>query len=208
MEYLISAVIGYILGSIPTAYLILKKYKGIDITQNGSSNVGALNSIQVSKSKAIGATVLVIDLLKGLVSVIIVKAIFGDVFIYPMTALFFAVLAHCYSPWLKFKGGRGLATAAGGALVLSIPVLIVWIVIWVLGYLFRKNVHFGNIAATILTAAVVISTSDIINKYSNPPADNHMVLGVLVTLMMLVIFTRHIKPLKEYIKEQNTRIRK
>ena len=66
MQYLISIIIGYLLGSIPTAYLLLKITKGIDIRKSGSGNVGAFNSITTSKSKFIGLVVLLIDFSKGL----------------------------------------------------------------------------------------------------------------------------------------------
>ena len=63
MNYLISLTIGYLIGSFPTAFIILKKYNGLDITQTGSGNVGALNSFQVTKSKRIGLLVLIVDFL-------------------------------------------------------------------------------------------------------------------------------------------------
>ena len=72
MDYLFSCIIGYLLGSFPTAFLILKKIKGIDITTKGSGNVGAMNSYEVTNSKKFGIFVLIVDLLKGLLSVIVV----------------------------------------------------------------------------------------------------------------------------------------
>ena len=102
MHYFYCVIIGYLVGSFPTAYLLLKKSHGIDITQNGSGNVGALNSLRISKSKTIGITVFVIDLLKGLISVFCIKLFVSNEFTYQGLALAAAVMAHCYSPWINF----------------------------------------------------------------------------------------------------------
>lgn len=207
MEYLIIALFSYLIGSFPTAYVLLKKVKQIDITQNGSGNVGALNSYEVSNSKLIGVTVLLIDALKGFGIVYLSKILFGNDFLTGSISLLFSVTGHCFSPWIKFKGGRGLATAAGGSLILAPAILILWLLFWLLAYLFRKNIHFGNITATILTGLLSLSSSDILNKYSIPPADENFLFGVSVMLLMIVIFIKHIKPLKEYIDQQKNKIR-
>lgn len=207
MEYLIIALFSYLIGSFPTAFVLLKKVKQIDITQNGSGNVGALNSYEVSNSKLIGVTVLLIDALKGLGIVYLSKILFGNDFLTGSISLLFGVTGHCFSPWIKFKGGRGLATAAGGSLILAPVILILWLLFWLIAYLFRKNIHFGNITATILTGLLSLSSSDILNKYSIPPADENFLFGVSVMLLMIVIFIKHIKPLKEYIDQQKNKIR-
>ncbi len=210
MEYIISFIVGYVVGSFPTAYILMKKMRNTDITRNGSGNVGAMNSYEVSNSKIIGVTVLVIDALKGFISVIAAKALFGDYFIYPMIALLAAVLSHCYNPWLKFKGGRGLATAAGGAIGLSPIILILWVIFWVLGYVLRKNIHFSNIISTVLCIPVVLTSGDILNTtkwMTNPPAETTTTFAVTVSLMMIIILTKHIEPLKEYLKISKSKVR-
>ncbi|MAT58678.1 MAG: hypothetical protein CMF23_11970 [Ignavibacteriae bacterium] len=207
MEYLIIALFSYLIGSFPTAFVLLKKVKQIDITQNGSGNVGALNSYEVSNSKLIGVTVLLIDALKGFGIVYLSKILFGNDFLTGSISLLFGVTGHCFSPWIKFKGGRGLATAAGGSLILAPAILILWLLFWLIAYLFRKNIHFGNITATILTGLLSLSSSDVLNKYSIPPADENFLFGVSVMLLMIVIFIKHIKPLKEYIDQQKNKIR-
>lgn len=198
MEFVISIIIGYLIGSIPTAYLILKR-KGKNITREGSGNVGALNSYEVSGSKLLGVAVLLIDFAKGAAAVYFIKLIMPNEFIYPMLGLLAAVFAHCYSPWIKFKGGRGLATAAGGSVLLSPLVAILWILMWVIAYIFRKDIHFGNIAATILTAALAATSGHIFNKYAFPPAQSELLYSITVVLMMVIILSRHIEPLKVWI---------
>jgi glycerol-3-phosphate acyltransferase PlsY len=189
----------------------MKKILNTDITRSGSGNVGAMNSYEVSNSKLIGLTVLLIDALKGFLSVILAKVFFGDHFIYPMIALMGAVISHCYNPWLKLKGGRGLATAAGGAFGLSPIILILWLIFWVLGYILRKNIHFSNIIATVLCIPVVITSGDILNSekwLTNPPAESSTTFAVSISLLMIIILTKHIEPLKEYLKITKSNVRK
>ncbi|MBA4323396.1 MAG: hypothetical protein C0408_11325, partial [Odoribacter sp.] len=170
MHILFSFIIGYILGSFPTAYVLLKRYKNIDIRSAGSGNVGTLNSFEVSKSKWIGLSVLCIDVLKGLVSVVIVKIYLGNEFILLMTALNAAVLAHCFSPWINFKGGRGIATAGGGSMIISLPILLIWGLIWLLFFVFPRNVHLANISATLFTAVMSFTSAIMMNRFSSPHA--------------------------------------
>ncbi|GBD89846.1 glycerol-3-phosphate acyltransferase [bacterium BMS3Abin04] len=205
-RYLISAITGYLLGSIPTAYLVLKK-KGMDITKEGSRNVGTLNSYEVSNSKLIGIFVFVIDLLKGILSVLIVKLLFGELFIFPMIAVIFAVSAHCYNPWIKFKGGKGLAAAAGGSIFLFPQILVLWIIFWIALYLYKKNIQVANSFASLLTGLLVLATSDILNGFSTPPAKSVIFFETSIIFLFLIIISKHIFPLKEYFEEQSKKIR-
>lgn len=202
MYYLLSIIIGYLLGSIPTAYILLKRLKGIDITKEGSGNVGARNSYDITKSKLFGASVLFIDMLKGFVSVLIVQQFIGIEYLYSALAVIGAVVAHCYSPWIKFKGGRGLATAFGGLVLFAYSIPVIWSLFWIVSYLFRKHLHFSNIAATILTGAIAISSSDILNKYTKQNADESWIFGVTIAVVMGIIMSRHIEPFKEWFFNQ------
>ena len=203
MQNTLSFIIGYILGSIPTAYLLIKKKHNVDITAEGSGNVGAMNSYEVSKSKLVGISVLLIDLLKGLTAVYLVSLLFGNDFIVKGVALIGAVLSHCYSPWIKFKGGRGLATAAGGMFLLSIPVLAVWVVLWLIAFAFRRDIHFGNFAATLLTAFLSFSSAQILLKYTFTPPETEIQFGFIISMILFIIMLKHIKPIKDYFKAQN-----
>jgi glycerol-3-phosphate acyltransferase PlsY len=205
MLYLISSVIGYMLGSFPSAYILLKKAKGIDVTKEGSGNVGAMNSFEVTNSKVIGYSVFLIDFMKGVASVIIPSLIFPGEFIYPAISLLFAVFSHCYNPWLNFKGGRGLSTAAGGAAVLFPFLLGVWAVLWVIFYLMRKGIIFANISATVISLFVVFGTSKIAAEYAYPQPESVSVLVLISTSVLIVIFIKHIEPLKEFISEQKNK---
>ena len=202
MEYLVSSLIGYLFGSFPSAYLLVKKYSGFDITKEGSGNAGAYNSLEVTKSRFVGFSVLLIDFLKGTGSVLIPTLLFPNELIYPAISLLFAVFSHCYNPWLKFKGGRGLATAAGGALLLFPFLLVVWCVLWVIFYVMRKDISFANISSTILSLLVVFGTSKVAVKYAytKPEDPSSLLLGS--SCVLILIFIRHIEPLKEFISKQ------
>ncbi len=202
MEYLISLTIGYLLGSFPSAYILLKMTRGTDITREGTGNVGAMNSFEVTNSKLIGISVFLIDFLKGLGSTIISVLLFPDESIYPALSLLFAVFSHCYNPWLNFKGGRGLSTAAGGAAFVFPFLLAVWAVLWVIFMVMRKNIILANISSTVLSLFVVFGTSDIAVKYAFPQPVNLGVLLMVSSAALIIIFIRHIEPLKELISEQ------
>ncbi len=200
MEYLFSTLIGYLLGSFPTAYLLLKKHSGIDIRTSGTGNVGAMNSFEVTNSKFIGILVLLIDALKGLLSVYIILIIYPGSFLLCSISLLAAVYSHCYNPWLKFKGGRGLATGAGGTALLFPFVLILWLIIWTIVYLMKKNIHFANIWSSIMCLIIVFTSSDIAAKYTYPPSAG---VGFVILFSMglfIIILTKHIEPLIELIE--------
>ena len=202
MNYLISAVIGYALGSIPTAYLILKKKQNEDITTKGTGNVGAHNLYEVTNSKILGIVVMVIDIAKGVLSALIPIFILGDIFIFPAIASIFAIFAHCFNPTIGFKGGRGLATAAGISIVIFPYLMVVWIVLWILFYILKKDILFGNIAAIIMTAIVFFTTTDIAIKYANPAPESTSGLVLFMTAVLVIIFIRHIEPLKDLISSK------
>lgn len=204
MEYLISSLIGYLFGSFPSAYIFLKKAKGMDITKEGSGNVGAMNSFEVSNSKVIGYSVFLVDFLKGSASVIIPTFLFPDQFIYPAISLLFAVFSHCYNPWLNLKGGRGLSTAAGGAAFLFPFLLGVWAVLWVIFYMMRKGILFANISSTIFALLVLFGTSKIAVKYAYPQPESISALMLISTAVLIIIFIRHVEPLREFISEQKS----
>ncbi len=200
MEYLISITIGYLLGSFPTAYVVLRK-KGIDITQAGSGNVGAMNSFEVTNSKAIGIIVLIFDFLKGFLSVLIIRFIYPESFVLQGMSLIFAIFSHCFNPWINFNGGRGLATASGGIVLIIYPLIFVWLILWAITFILKKNIHLSNIAATILSMLIVFNNSELSIKYSSPKANSSESIVLIFTLGSLIILIKHIEPLKELIKD-------
>jgi glycerol-3-phosphate acyltransferase PlsY len=152
----ISIIGGYLIGSIPTAYLIVHLKTGIDIRGAGSGNVGAFNSYDVTQSKRTGIIVGVLDGVKGLVAALVAGQFIGGSFLIQSSALCAALIGHNYPVWLKFQGGRGLATAAGGLFAIGISYTIVWCVIWFVSFKFIKDVLKANVIAIMLTPFVLL----------------------------------------------------
>lgn len=209
MNYLLSILIGYVLGSIPSAYLIVKKLKDKDITSLGSGNVGALNSFQVTNSKLTGVLVLLSDFIKGALSVLLIKYFVSDTYLFMALGTISAIFAHCYTPWLKFKGGRGLATAAGCFLFIVPFAVILWMLLWVIVFILKKDIHTGNILATLLTPVISIVVPEFIAyiNFSSQEPDT-IVLSTSISVAMAIVFSKHIEPLKAVIKKETINRRK
>lgn len=202
MDILISSIIGYFIGSFPTAFLILKYNNGLDIRKEGSGNVGTLNSFEVTNSKLVGLSVLIIDVVKGILSVILVKILISDLFFLQMLALLFAVFGHCYSVWLKFKGGRGLATAFGGLLLLSPIIAAIWFVVWKISHKLIKDIHLANVLASTSVIILAIIFSSSINNLSFVKAETSFTFTFSVSLLMLIILSTHVKPLIDLLNKK------
>ena len=197
MNYLISVIFGALLGSFPTAWIVLKYRHGKDITNEGTGNVGAMNSYEVTNSKLTGVIVLIIDLLKGVISVFLCGLIFPGSFSLAAIALIMAVFTHCFNPWLKFKGGRGLATAAGGGFALFPVLPILWIVFYGIGIIIKRNIHFANFFATIFTMIAVLVGGEYFINYSFPKAQNPDYLAFFSLNLLIIVLIRHFDPIVE-----------
>jgi len=208
MEYSVSFIIGYLLGSIPAGYLLVKKATGIDISNSGTGNVGAMNSYEVTNSKVYGVVVLVLDLLKGLLSALVPLWLFPQEFTLSSIAVSAAVFSHCYNPWLQFKGGRGLATSAGGILVILPYLLLVWLILWAIVFYMKKDIHLGNVLASVLSLFLIYSTAVIAYKYTYPKAQSVSELVLFVTGLFLLILVKHIDPIVDLIKNSKFTSRK
>lgn len=198
---LILTILFYLIGSVPTAYLILKLYHNKDITKEGSGNVGAMNSYEVSGSKKIGIIVFIIDFLKGFIPafilLIFLKYELEFVFL-PLTAL---VAGHNFSVWIKFKGGRGLATAAGILAILNFWTVVIWCGLYAFTYMIKKNVHIGNITATILMPIVLLVLNSQGLKcfqYSKTSADLFI---IFCSIICFLIILKHISPILSIIRK-------
>jgi glycerol-3-phosphate acyltransferase PlsY len=202
MYYLLSSIAGYLLGSIPTGYLLLKR-RGINITNSGSGNVGAMNTFDITNSKVTGLLVFFIDTIKGLLSVYLPLLIFPFGFGYAATALIFATLSHCYNPWIKFKGGRGLSTSLGGTVLIAPFIPALWLLTWILIFLIKKDILLGNILATILALLITFTFPESAYKFSFPKAESISSLMFFTTGLLTIIFIRHIDPLMELLTKYN-----
>lgn len=153
--FLVNFVVGYLVGSIPFAYLLTRKVANVDIRKAGSGNVGGYNAFIVTQSKWTGLLVIVLDCLKGFVVVEASFLLFPGSYLSQCVALLGALAGHNYSIWLGFKGGRGLATAAGGMLVLGASYCVVWCMAWFAAKQLKCDILTSNLVAILVTPAIL-----------------------------------------------------
>ena len=149
-----SLIIGYLLGSLPFGYLVARAH-GVDIFKAGSGNPGATNVKRVLGSKA-GNTVFVLDALKGAVAAAWPMLPFLDLpesRVMGLAGVIAAVLGHSFSVFTKFRGGKGVATAAGGLVVLIPVCCLIGGAVWVLTFLATRYVSLGSILAAVAVPA-------------------------------------------------------
>jgi len=149
-------VVSYLVGSIPTAYLLVRWKSGIDIRTAGSGNVGAFNTFDVTKSKRIGIIVGLLDAMKGFVVAAALGWLFKMEFEYQAVGVIASIVGHNYPVWLRFKGGRGLATGAGALFAVGLTYTIVWCIVWASTYSFKKDILLGNLAAIVSTPILLL----------------------------------------------------
>ena len=156
MIVIIGIFAGYLVGSIPTAYLIVRLRAGLDVRTQGSRNVGALNAYNVTQSKKTGIVVGILDGLKGLAVALAAGQLLGGSFWIQSLTLSGAIIGHNYPVWLRFHGGRGLSTAAGGMFAIGISYTIVWCLTWFISSKFFKGVLNVNLVAIILAPIILL----------------------------------------------------
>jgi len=140
-------VFSFLLGSIPTGYLAGRILKGLDIRQYGSGNVGATNVYRLLGPFPAGV-VLLIDMIKGSIPIILIGQIQGSTLLQILGGIC-AVLGHIYTPFLRFKGGKGVATAAGSLVALVPTAFLMGIAVFTLFVIATRYVSVGSIAAAI-----------------------------------------------------------
>lgn len=156
MEIALILIASYLVGSIPTAFLLVRRKAGLDIRHAGSGNVGAFNTFDVTKSKTVGVTVGLLDALKGFAVAGSLGWIFKVPFELQAAGFLAAILGHNYPIWLKFKGGRGLASGAGGMFAIGLMYTVVWVVVWLAVYRLKKDILVGNLAAILATPLLLL----------------------------------------------------
>ena len=151
----------YLLGSIPFGYLAAR-LAGIDIRQAGSGNVGATNVVRVL-GKGYGYPVFALDVLKGFGAVKISMVLapgrppeWNSSEIFGILAAMFSVLGHLYPPWLKFQGGKGVATSAGALLALTTVPTLIGVGIWVVVFWLTRYVSLASIIAAVVLPIVIL----------------------------------------------------
>lgn len=137
------ALFSYLFGSIPTGYLLYLKIKKRDIRNFGSQSIGATNLLRLTDKKT-ALLAAVFDIFKGFVPVFLSIKLFDNLF-FSLVCGFLAVVGHCFPVYIKFRGGKGVATTAGAYLALSLPSLLVLLVVFVIIIAITKYVSLGSI---------------------------------------------------------------
>ena len=188
LPYLIGILAGYVVGSIPSAYLVVRLRSGIDIRSAGSGNVGSFNTYTVTRSVGTAIVVGVLDGLKGF-AVVLGSTLAWGAFWPVAVALFGAVLGHIYPVWLTFRGGRGLATACGGLFGITLSYTAIWCALWSAMKLSGQKILPSNIAAIIATPALLwMLPAHWIEAVAIMPASSLDVklFGTLLSLLLLL----------------------
>jgi glycerol-3-phosphate acyltransferase PlsY len=158
--FILCIVGAFLCGSVPFGYFA-GKLRGIDIRQHGSGNIGATNVIRVC-GKNIGIPVFILDMIKGLAPTLAPRWLMSGpeihddwISVTAVIAGFAAILGHMFTPWLGFKGGKGVATAAGVLLGIAPVAMLVALAAWLLFFFTTKYVSLASIAAAIAVPSTI-----------------------------------------------------
>lgn len=192
MDWLVTAVAAYILGSVPFGVVIAAMFGLGDIRQIGSGNIGATNVLRTGNKFAAFLT-LVLDAGKGAIAVLVARAVFGEGA--AGFAGLFAVLGHLFPIFLKFKGGKGVATFLGTLLALSFPAGLAACAAWlVTAALFRIS---------SLSAIVAVALAPVFTYYFY-----HLHGALLVAVLSVVVIAKHHANIRRLLKGDEPKIGK
>ena len=187
MDYIITALVSYLFGSIPFGYLFTKILLKKDIRNVGSGNIGATNVLRTG-NKLLGYLTLVLDIAKAVVPVIYIKFNYPDlVYISALCAF----LGHLFPIWLKFKGGKGVATFVGILISINIYYALVFGIVWTLTFLISRYSSLSSLFASISIPIylLIINQSNII----------------FFIIMFVLIFYTHRENIKRLINKEETK---
>ena len=192
MNYILTLLISYFVGTISGSYIIGNLFLNKDIRKYGSGNAGTTNAMRVLGKKAGGLTFL-IDFLKGALVTLIIRRIFGDEFV-PL-AILGAVIGHDFPFYMNFKGGKGVATTLGALALFNFPLTIICYVVWVLGTVLTKMVSVGSI---LFFVSIII----VYSFMSNLAMSNILIIDIIA----LIGIIRHKDNIKRIIAGNENKI--
>ena len=181
MLYLI-LLISYSIGSIPFGFLLTKIFLKKDIREIGSGNIGATNALRTG-NKLIGYSTLVLDIGKAVTLLIIIKLNFSE---YLFTSSIAVFLGHVFPIWLKFKGGKGVATYIGILFCINIYLAVIFIIVWFVVFIISK---YSSLASMIASLFVPLSSYFLFN-------DINYYFYIILFLLILITHRENIKRLK------------
>jgi acyl phosphate:glycerol-3-phosphate acyltransferase len=177
---LLIPVVAYFLGSIPFGLILAKLFGGTDVRKEGSGNIGATNVARVAGPLA-GILTLLLDAAKGAAAVLLAGRYSNDSAKWMMIAGLAALVGHCFPIWLKFKGGKGVATAAGVYLALCPLAFLGGLILFILVVGFWRYVSLGSISAAIAMPLLMYFLWA--PHHASPPV---ITFGALAVAMLIV----------------------
>ena len=203
--------LGYLFGSFPTAYLIVKYSTGRNILEVGSANVGTLNVLRATRSKVMTAANLLGDVGKGVLAIVVgyllADATGGSGFVGGAAGGIASVVGHNYTPFLKFQGGKGIATSLPVLCYLEPWLVPVWIATFFLTVGATRLLVLGQIIGTVVTgiAAVLFfgffrDDADLFLRVFRDDADDAVVAAAAVVVLAAIVFIRHAPRIKGVIQ--------
>ncbi|MGB8582559.1 MAG: glycerol-3-phosphate 1-O-acyltransferase PlsY [Candidatus Sulfotelmatobacter sp.] len=195
------AVVSYLLGSIPFGYLLVRTFRGEDVRLSGSGNIGATNVSR--KSPVLGVLTLMLDALKGTVAVLLANLVVGRTlessrtYLVMSLAALFAVLGHVFPVWLKFRGGKGVATGLGSFVVIAPKSVLLAVGIFIVAVLVFRYVSLGSILAVAFFPFLVYK----MHAYGKDP-----VALMLITSTSLLIIVKHHENIRRLLAGKESRV--
>jgi len=188
MEYLSVGIISYLMGSIPFGFLLTKFFLKKDIREIGSGNIGATNALRTG-NKFIGYLTLILDIIKAVVPVIYVKINFPELI---FLASLCAFLGHVFPIWLKFKGGKGVATYVGILFSLNLLFGIIFAISWGLIFLLSKYSSLSSLIASLSIPIYVLITGQVNS-------------AIFFGIMFILIFFTHRENIKRLKNKEESK---
>ena len=188
MDIFLIGIISYLMGSIPFGFILTKIFLKKDIREIGSGNIGATNALRTG-NKIIGYSTLVLDILKAVTPVVYVKIFYQD-FLY--IASLCAFLGHVFPIWLKFKGGKGVATYVGILFAINIYFGIIFTISWFVTFFISK---YSSLSSLVGAASIPIYLL-ILTQFDQ---------GIFFTIMFVLIFFTHRENIKRLKNKEETK---
>jgi len=185
MEIFLVAVFSYFCGSIPFGLVLTKAFSGKDIRSLGSKNIGATNVLRTG-NKYLAFSTLIMDILKGYFAVIITQQYFPELI--QLSALL-VFLGHLFPIWLKFKGGKGVATFLGILFALSYSLTLLFILTWITVTLIFKYSSLSSIFASITVFVISFIKENVIKSFDPDISNVDDIKLLLFIFLILIIYT-------------------
>ena len=188
-------IIFYLIGSLPFALILTKLFGFGDIRNIGSGNVGATNVLRTG-NKYLAFIVLSLDIIKGFIPLIILQVYFEDLSLLNKIILgHFAIIGHIFPIWLKFKGGKGVATYIGFLFSINPYIGLLFLILWMAVALSTKYSSLGS-----LTAILVVPIYFIFINFN-------LYIGIFFIYLSLIIYLKHSENIKRLLNKTESKIK-